>query len=491
MFMKKIIFLVLLVLFFSWTNKVSAIVVSVNSSVDGKTKVLVHSQDNLDPDWLTFGYDDSTWSVPYSVWGSGLWSICKSGTIDWLPSSPGDYPPCSYGWRFLKRTANSDPKIIQGNSSSVQGSWTRRDFFRRKFVLPNNIVINRAFLYSASDNLSKYWLNQQGVPVDGSNIPTNSLNNEGQCLNSWHGGTVEGGIWTTEVTNYVKPGNNILAVSNHNWRLCGSSHPMGVQFYLLIDYDILPPTPTPTFTPTPTSTPTPTPTFTPTPTPTFTPTPTPTPTPAPVVWEFEHVFRCPSIDHKVYKTLLINIYASKQGAGASSYTTLNNLNQCGLSSRVLSRYSGDTFMLWLEIQNEVLSPLNFEVVVNRIMPNGQRLGVESTGYPLSHYFAWDRTLPAGRYEVRYTYRGMGALCGPSVITEPVRMCYPGMTDEVDTGYVGSGSLDEARCITYCGGFLGGWVCKNYTTNDYNCSINGFPERFDGNYYCYECPCPGC
>lgn len=230
------------------TESVHAEILYVPSSTDQSTRVLEHEETNADPAWLQYGYNDNDddWDNPESIFASVWWRICRDAEGDWLPETASDVPPCSGGWNFMKREGSGSPQIIQDSDEEERATWTR-NFFRKRFQVPTGVTITKATLYAAGDNLFKLWINGRGVMAG----QTNSLINTGVCGDEPTGGNAEGGIRMYDVTNLVVSGNNILAANLLNTEVCGSDHPFGLQYYLVVEYEDDVPPVTPTVTPTP------------------------------------------------------------------------------------------------------------------------------------------------------------------------------------------------------------------------------------------------
>lgn len=215
----------MLAAFFAFAAKAQAAVMRVYSSADVTTKIIRHGQSTLDPNWLSFSFDDSAWGTPFDVWNAQWW--VNSGI-----RPAGEWINPSAQLLFLNRDNADDPKVILSTPDPIQYSMVR-EFARKKFTLPANAQITKAYLYAASDNFSMFWLN--GTQVVGTG---NSIDNVGSCDGN-NANQIEGGIWTIDVTPQVTAGNNILAANLINTTPCGGDHPMGIQFLLYIDY-ILP-----------------------------------------------------------------------------------------------------------------------------------------------------------------------------------------------------------------------------------------------------------
>lgn len=257
-------------------------------STSGTTKVRTFSASAITSAWTKLSFDDSGWATAQVITPSEFWSPCLIGGSTWTPDGlavPFDCSPSSFFWNYIGSGATGSPQIIQSSGSTLRRG-TEREFFRRRFDIATDNPINWAYLYIFSDDESKFWINGQPI-VSGQ-------------LNGVTGvGASNGGVFRRNVTSFVQQGTNLLSASLFNRLRLSQPNPMGLQYYLVIDYTPAPPpTPTPTNTPIPTPTPTPSPTNTPTPTPIDIPdpvstsTPTPTPTPASFVGPLDPDVAC-------------------------------------------------------------------------------------------------------------------------------------------------------------------------------------------------------
>lgn len=172
---------------------------------------------------------------------------------------------------------------------------------------------------------------------------------------------------------------------------------------LRIDYDYIPPTPTPTLTPTPTPTltPTPTPTLTPTPTPTLTPTPTPTVTPTPE----------PPVDFSISGicsngTSTVTVYDIIGGTGtleinSSLQTSSGNTFTAGwvdIASSTVNYFTVPDGTWWVQVRDKS-TPTNYKVkdiVLDCIVPGNctcWSVYNPTTGSLSVDYYACDGSQP--------------------------------------------------------------------------------------------------
>lgn len=197
---------------------------TISSQGGSNTKINYHELTNISEasDWLNYGLNDSSWKNSREVWDSGgLW---KEVSFD--PNTMGNAPR-NNEFYFLNR---SYAKVIS-ERTDVQAPSGYRMFYRTKFTLPENIKVTKAILYASGDNVHSHWIN--GTSVGGKN----GVLNNGGCGPVNDAAGYEGGIFTLDVTDLVVGGNNILASNIVNTQLCGQRHPVGLQFYLVVQYD--------------------------------------------------------------------------------------------------------------------------------------------------------------------------------------------------------------------------------------------------------------
>jgi len=199
-------------------------VMEVYSSVDSSTKIQRHTNASVPSGWLDSSFDDSSWSVPSEV-------VVDAWTVqDWRPNPSLD-PPASGGFQFMRTSRPDDPQIIQSTAVVDQEAFAM-DFVRKRFALPNDTVVSKAYLFVAADNIAHFWIN--GVRVVGTS--DDHLDVQHSCETN-NGDGVQGGIHKFDVTNRIMPGANILAGNLTNWLPCNADpHPMGMQFFLYIEY---------------------------------------------------------------------------------------------------------------------------------------------------------------------------------------------------------------------------------------------------------------
>ena len=217
--------IVLASLLFFVTKPVDAAIqtYTISSQPGNTTKITYHELTNINQasDWLNYDFDDSSWKKSREAW-SGLWS-----EVSFDPNSLGTAPRGIDKFYFLN---TSYAKVIS-ERDDVEARSEYRMFYRTKFSLPENIKVEKAILYAGGDNVHSHWLN--GVSIGGKN----GLLDNGGCGPVNDSAGYEGGVFTFDVTNLIKGGNNILASNVVNTQLCGQWHPVGLQFYLIVKYD--------------------------------------------------------------------------------------------------------------------------------------------------------------------------------------------------------------------------------------------------------------
>lgn len=207
---------------------------------NSQTKMRKHDAQSVAqiPYWLKFsGVADNSasWVAANPVYES-RWNVCTVASAPWRPSGVDPNVPASCfninSFQFMNPNGDENvfPRIIQ-SSTSVNRPYGDRDAFRRKFVMPQNIVVKKLTLYSASDSVASYWINEKGV-----NNKTGSLINNNVCNSSTDAGSNRG-IYKLDLDpGFIVPGNNIIAGNIVNADECGKPSPMGVQFLLKAEY---------------------------------------------------------------------------------------------------------------------------------------------------------------------------------------------------------------------------------------------------------------
>jgi hypothetical protein len=205
-----------------------------------QTKMRKHDAQSIAqiPYWIKYDgvADNSTAWVNASTVFDVKWSICTVASQPWRPSGIDPNVPsgCTNVNAFLFMNPNGQeeifPRIIQ-STNAANRNYAERDVFRRKFTLPQNILVKKLTLYTASDSVASYWINEKGV-----NNQSGSLINKNICNQSTDAGSYRG-IYKLDLDpSFVKPGNNIIAGNIVNADECTKASPMGLQFLLKADY---------------------------------------------------------------------------------------------------------------------------------------------------------------------------------------------------------------------------------------------------------------
>lgn len=199
-----------------------------------KTKVLNTTENTVKNEWLDPNFDDSSWQDSKQVW-SGLWTEC----FDWYPNEGDTDQPtaCQPGGFVFFDPNGTNPALTIQSTSDVNRPDLAKDFFRQKFIIPPNSIINEAYLYFSSDNTSKFWVD--GNPINANQ--DNSLNSQDDsaCNGQAKPGSFSGGINKIDIKNLINKSdeNHVVSASLLNAKHCNNTnHPMGMQFYIYVEY---------------------------------------------------------------------------------------------------------------------------------------------------------------------------------------------------------------------------------------------------------------
>lgn len=256
--MKSILrgFLVLVVFitfFCTYFTRVSAEVFTYSSSSSG-IKARVHTQSDISqvPSWLTYNFNDvwPLWSNPIFV-DTHSWKKTQLPANGNFTSSEfkNDFYFLNTGTAAILNVQGSaqasesdvDPTYLEAFKSDLRdfhsNAWYKngtRTFVRAKFNMGgvhSKSQIKKATLYLASDNVSKFWINGK---IYGNKDGSLSHGCPGFESSSY---LISKGLYSYDVKDLLEPGKNILAFNFVNVNPCGNSyHPMGLQFYLYVEY---------------------------------------------------------------------------------------------------------------------------------------------------------------------------------------------------------------------------------------------------------------